>query len=156
MKKNRVYVETSVWNFLLAEDVPDRREAAEIFLNSKIRFDFFISDIVLEEISKAPELIRIELRRLIYQIAPIQLQPDSEIISLADFYVERTIIPTKFRNDAFHIAYATFYDLEYLASYNFRHIVRIKTRDEIKTANFLKGYRSPIIASPEELIEYEE
>ncbi len=149
-------METSVWNFLLADDVPDRREATGIFLNSKNRFDFFISEVVQDEISKAPEPIKTKLIQLINQLAPILLQPDSEIISLADFYVERLIIPTKFRNDASHIAYATFYDLEYLASYNFRHIVRVKTRDEIKTANILKGYRSPIIASPEELIEYEE
>jgi predicted nucleic acid-binding protein len=156
MRKSRVYVETSVWNFLLAEDVADRRVAAKSFFNNCEKFDFFIGELVMEEILKAPETIKKQLVKLIEETKPIQLQLDREIISLADYYVERKIIPVKFRNDAFHIAYATFYDLEYLVSYNFRHIVKVKTKDEIKTANLLRGYRTPTITIPEELIEYEE
>jgi len=43
IKKLEVYVETSVWNFLRAEDVPERRVITEKFFAKYDEYDLFIS-----------------------------------------------------------------------------------------------------------------
>jgi len=65
------------------------------------------------------------------------------------------IIPEKYRADALHIAFATFYEMDVLVSYNLRHIVKLKTRRLVNYINLLEGYRNLEIGTPEEVIEYE-
>ncbi|MEW6686208.1 MAG: hypothetical protein AB1393_08385 [Candidatus Edwardsbacteria bacterium] len=56
-------------------------------------------------------------------------------------------------NDALHIAFATVYEMDFLVSYNFEHIVKIKTIDRITAINLLLGYKTPRIVIPEEVID---
>ena len=81
------------------------------------------------------------------------LEPTPEVEHLADEYVRRDVIPARFRNDAVHVAYATFYAKDFLVSYNFKHIVGVRRRNLIRAANIVLGYATPEIVSPEELVE---
>jgi hypothetical protein len=79
-----------------------------------------------------------------------------EIKSLADVYVNENIIPVKYHFDGLHIACATVHDLEYVFSLNFKHINKLKTKTMTNAINIREGYRPIIIASPLEVIEYDE
>lgn len=56
-------------------------------------------------------------------------------------------------DDALHIGIASVYEMDYLASYNFEHIVKVKTIDGITAVNLLRGYRTPRIIIPEEVLD---
>lgn len=155
MKPRRIYVETSVWNFALAEDAPDKRAAAEQLLGRPEAFELFVGTAVFDEIEQCPPPLIEELRRVLKAAQPAVLIDTNDVTDLAAFYISRGIIPERYRNDAVHIASATYHDMEFLASYNFKHIVRVKTRAEVAAANIIRGYRPLELVTPEELVDYE-
>ena len=57
-----------------------------------------------------------------------------------------------YSEDALHIAIATLNKMDYLLSWNFRHIVKIKTRRIINKVNLSLGYSELSIITPAELI----
>lgn len=77
-----------------------------------------------------------------------------EINRLASIYVEKGIIPFRYRTDAMHIAAAVVKELDMIVSLNFRHIVRKKTVEECALVNSREGYRLTGIYSPSELINW--
>jgi hypothetical protein len=151
IRKLEVYVETSVWNFLRAKDVPRRREITERFFANAEMYDLFISPFTIAEIEDAPADIRDELLGFIQRYQPNLIDEEEEINDLADEYVDRGIFPVKYAGDALHVAYASFYANDILLSWNFRHIVKYKVRIEVRAANIILGYRTPEILSPEEI-----
>ena len=153
MRKAEVYVETSVWGATAETDPAQFRRAAERLLATAAEYAFFISPVVLEEIEKAPPAIRNVVGQAVTRATPSVLEPAAEIESLADEYVGRDVVPARFRNDALHVAYATFYAKDFLVSYNFKHIVGVRRRNLIRAANVVLGYATPEIVSPEELVE---
>jgi hypothetical protein len=54
-------------------------------------------------------------------------------------------------DDARHVAIATFYEIAYLVSWNFEHLVKVKTRRMVNSINILEGFREIEIVSPQEL-----
>jgi hypothetical protein len=71
---------------------------------------------------------------------------------LAREYINNNAIPSEYSEDALHIAIATFNGIDYLLSWNFKHIVKEKTRRIINTVNLSFGYPDLKIATPAELI----
>lgn len=64
---------------------------------------------------------------------------------------ELSVFTKSNRQDARHIAYAVYNDMDIIASYNFRHIVRLSTIKKLQSANLILGYHTPEIRSPLEL-----
>jgi len=61
MKKPSVYLDTSIINFLYADDSPAYRDITIQFFNDYIDdYDIYISNIVFEEINKTKDLIKKE------------------------------------------------------------------------------------------------
>ena len=84
------------------------------------------------------------------------LEPDKNAESLAGKYVSANIIPIKYRTDGIHIAMATINDLDIIISYNFHHIVKLKTIIGTESINLSEGYKRIGIYSPTEVIENDE
>jgi hypothetical protein len=76
--------------------------------------------------------------------------------TLADKYVSEGIIPQRYRMDGIHIAMATINDLDIIVSYNFQHIVKLKTIIGTESINLREGYKRIGIYSPTEVIENDE
>lgn len=72
----------------------------------------------------------------------------SEIMLLAERYVSEGIIPVKHIEDAVHIAVATVNSLDILVSWNFEHIVKLKTKRQVNAVNILLGYNPIEIIEP--------
>ena len=86
-------------------------------------------------------------------LANLAISEDAE--RLADKYVEEGIIPNKHREDALHIAMAAVYEYDVVVSWNFEHMVKVKTRREVQGVNIMMGYKSIDIATPAEVIDYD-
>jgi len=119
-------------------------------------YECYISDVVLAEVEKAEEEIKNRLKSLIVEYELKVLRVDEEVIALFEKYVEANIIPAKYENDILHIAVSVVNELDVILSWNFEHIVKLKTKNEVNGINLLLGYRQIQIATPMEVIENED
>ena len=155
MKKLKVYIETSVWNFLITEQSPEKRGITEKFFAevSEGRYEIFISDFVVDEISAAPEPRKTILESLIGKFQARHLPIIDELETLTKKYKEKNFIPEKFENDLLHISIAVLYNMDLLLSWNMKHIVKYRTRVAVNNINLVEGFKSIEILTPEEVIE---
>lgn len=152
MRPFKYYVETSVWNFILEEDRPERRAITEQFFQQVPAVgSLYISEVVLQEVECAPLERRTALDQLLGRYTPTVLRVTEEVQGLAERYLEEGLIPVKYRNDALHLAAAVVHDLDVMVSWNFEHIVKLKTRMGVNGVSRLLGYREIEILSPEEV-----
>lgn len=158
MRVPKVYIETSVFNFVFADDAPDKRNDT-LSLFEEIRrgkYRPYTSDYVLGELVQAQEPKRSEMLALIQQYNMVLIPSSNEILQLAEVYVAEGIVPQKYKTDALHIAAATVIDLDLIISYNFRHIVKLKTVTMTEIVNLREGYKRIGIFSPTEVIDNDE
>ena len=147
----KLYLDTSVISALFDKRNPERKALTEQFFEMRDEFEIFISELVLAEIDDIKdEILKREFRKeaLKYKI----LQINEEIRILAKNYVDNGAIPEKYSEDGLHIAIATLNKMDYLLSWNFRHIVKIKTRKIVNEINNTLGYPELNIITPAEII----
>jgi len=84
------------------------------------------------------------------------IKEESDVDKLADIYVAEGIVPTKYRDDALHIAMATITGMDIILSWNYKHIVKRKTILMTNLINAREGYKNIDIYSPSEVIENDE
>ena len=75
----------------------------------------------------------------------------TEVSELAKVYVKEDLIPERYENDALLIALTSVYSLDILVSWNFKHLVKRKTRIGVNLSNLKTGYKSIEILAPPEL-----
>ena len=155
MKKLKLYLDTSVFNFALSDRVGDENAKSETeALLQKIKQDIYegyISERVMVEIGKAPELKRIALLNIINDMDMESLIIDEETRVLADRYIKEGLIPEKYDDDALHIAVATINNLDAIVSWNFEHMIKRKTKHGVIGVNELLGYKAIEIITPQEV-----
>jgi hypothetical protein len=99
----------------------------------------------------APDRIQEMLQDKIRDAGFALLEETEEGIDLANAYLKDGAIPVKYRDDARHIAVAVFYELDYIVSWNYKHMVNIAVRRLINSTNLRMGYSPIEIISPEEV-----
>lgn len=155
MRVARAYVETSVFNFVFTDDAPDKRQDTlvlfEEFRQGKYRA--YTSDYVLAELLQAPEPRQSAMLSLVEEHDMIVIPASDSVRQLAEKYVTEGVVPQKYMTDALHIAAATVNDLDLIISYNFKHIVKLKTVTMTEIVNLREGYRRIGIFSPTEVID---
>ncbi|MCB4792742.1 MAG: PIN domain-containing protein [Elusimicrobia bacterium] len=155
MKKLKLYLDTSVFNFALSDRTGDENaKTATEKLLQKIKqdiYDGYISELVMREVIRAPELKRTALINLINDLNLESLVIVKEIEMLAEKYIEEGLIPKKYQEDAIHIAIASINDLDVIVSWNFEHMVKLKTRKGVIAVNELMGYKAIEIITPQEV-----
>jgi predicted nucleic acid-binding protein len=157
MRVLRIYLETSIFNFIFADDAPDKKaDTLTLFEEIKAgKHQAFTSVHVFDELDRAQEPKRSKMYGLIKEYGIEVLSNNAEIESLADIYVAEKMIPAKYADDALHIATASVWGLDVVVSWNFRHIVKLKTIRQTEILNFREGYKRVLIHSPTEVIDYE-
>lgn len=114
-------------------------------------FEFVTSVIVIDEIEGAPECVRLLFEETFSQKGYI-IDMTSEIESLAKAYLAHKVVPMKFEDDAFHVAACVVSRVDYLVSWNFKHLVNVSRSDAFNAVNLLQGYPQVRIVNPLELI----
>lgn len=116
-------------------------------------FDVFISDTVVEEASKGDEG-KAQKRLGRVRDFPV-LEIDEKTQALAIQLVQGKAVPERCPEDALHIAVAAVNDVEFIVTWNFKHInnpFMVRKISEVVTG---AGYLMPVICSPEEFMEAE-
>ena len=155
-KKIRVYLETSVISYLEQNDVPDKmKETQELWETLKLgKYEIVISNIALVEISKCDEEKREKLAYYLSQINYIEYSSDNDTEELAQLIIEEDILKPKSKEDALHIASAILSDSDIILSWNFKHLVNIKTINGVRKVCFNRNINKVIdIYSPNILLD---
>lgn len=118
---------------------------------SRPRYELFISDIVTQEASGGnPEAAK---RR----VAVIEGLPALNVSEEAELLAARLLagaaLPEKAKTDALHIAVATVHGIDYLLTWNCKHIANAVMRPQIEAICRAAGYEPPVICTPLELME---
>jgi predicted nucleic acid-binding protein len=158
----KIYLDTSVINFLFADDAPEKKEITIDFFENfikKNKYLTYISGLVIEEIQQTKNLDkRKSLLEIIekYPIDFISTDKTDEIEYLANKYIEEKVIPEKKFMDAYHIAVCVVNGIDYLVSWNYKHLANIQKERQVKIINLSNNYfREFRLITPLELLNYE-
>ena len=151
-----VYVETSVISYLVAKRSRDIITLARQEITSewwdvyRKSYEVFISELVLQEAARGDKhLSAARLEAL--DGFPI-LEISNQVAEVADALLLCSAVPRKAAEDAIHIATAAVNGIEYLLTWNFKHINNVHTKQKITSCLESLGVVAPILCSPEELI----
>ena len=149
----RIYIDTSVINGLYAQDDRIKADTVQFFRNVRmLNYRLYASEATIEEIEDTPqESKRTLLKKVVEEYDVEILSMAEEARRLATRYVEAGIIPRKYFPDAIHIAVAATYNVPVLVSWNFEHMVKIKTKLEVNRINRREGFPEIEISSPKEV-----
>ena len=155
MKKTKLYLDTSVPSFLFADDSPERREVTIQFWDIlKLGlYDIVISEVLLTEISRSEMPSSQELEDRLSELVVEIVSVNEDIFTLAQKYLDEGIIPQKYQDDALHIALATYYEADALISWNFKHMVKLKTIRGVNGINKMLGYKELEILTPQSWLQ---
>ncbi|MCC6287965.1 MAG: PIN domain protein [Chitinophagaceae bacterium] len=153
MKKPRLYFDTSVFGGVY--DIEFQEETEKLFDMVKAgKIICVYSDLTEFELENAPERIKqhfINLDRNTTEFAEIT----EEINALAEEYVVEKVVGETSIDDCRHIACATINKVDYLVSWNFKHIVNVFRIRGYNSINIKNGYSQLDIRSPKDIIENE-
>jgi predicted nucleic acid-binding protein len=151
MKRETLYFDTSVLSAYYDERAKERRDATITFLeNVSHNYKVYISEVTVKELEDTRnETLRKKFKGLIKSFKVLKI--NKGVRDLANAYIGKGVFPEKYLNDALHVAVASFYEISYVISWNFEHLVKVKTRKSVNLVNILEGYKEIEIISPQEL-----
>lgn len=157
MRKLKVYLDTSVISHLAQEDVPEKMADTlklwEMFKDGK--YEVYLSTVTLKEVNACSEPKRSILRNFLAQINYAILDTTDEVMMVANQIVDMGILTIKSFDDCQHIGAAVVSECNCIISWNFKHIVNIKTIHGVRAITNLAGYKNIDILSPSVLLESE-
>lgn len=154
MKKQRIYLDTSVFGGLHDEEFQEYTEPLfERIKNSE--FIIIFSNITEQELENAPDRIK-ATTELLLEDATEYVKSDIESVQLAKKYIEEGVVGPSSYTDCLHIALATIHNANILVSWNFKHIVNVVRIVGYNSVNIAEGYKPIDIRSPRELMTYED
>ena len=151
-----VYLETSIISYLRQKPSSRVITAARQLLthrwwnNERTNYQLVASQYVIDEVSAGDSLLATD--RLL-ALDGIPLLPNSpEVSKIAQEIMRRAILPPKAQVDALHIAAVAHYRVQYLLTWNCKHLANAKIVPRIQSVLTDWGIPIPIICTPEELL----
>ncbi len=140
--KNNLYLDTTIPSSFFDTSKPIRQLITQKWFEyDAINYNLCISVITIREISKIINPIKkYNIEKLIYDNDMKLLEFNEEAKILAEKYMEKGAIPKSEPEDAYHIAIATVNKIEFLASWNFSHIVSVNPIRKIHEINLSNKY----------------
>ncbi|MCC5609854.1 type II toxin-antitoxin system VapC family toxin [Nostoc sp. CHAB 5834] len=151
-----VYIETSILGYLTARPSRDIVVAANIEITRewwdtrRSDFQLYSSQAVVKETSQGDAQIASKRLEIIRDLALLDL--NQSVLELAEQFLGRSSLPTKADVDAVHIAAATVHGMDYLLTWNCKHIANAQIQRKLAEISFDFGYDLPILCTPYELL----
>ena len=150
-----VYIETSIIGYLTARSASDvifqaRQKLTKLWWeDQRASYDLFVSQFVIDEVSAGDASAA---RDRLDAIDGIPLLDASlpDVDRLADLLIDQHLLPRKAKTDAQHIAVATFFGVDYLLTWNCKHIANADRLPGIYSTLRNQGYQPPLVVTPEE------
>lgn len=155
--KPKVYLETSILSYLTARPSNDLRAMAnqsttiEWWESRRPDFDIYISEFVVAESSQGDAEAAARRLEVISTIA--ELETTEAVRLLGRALVVNGPVSRGAEIDAYHIAVAAVNGMDYLLTWNCKHIANAAMRPKIELACRKHGFEPPTICTPQELME---
>lgn len=153
-----IYIETSIFGHLTARPTDNLIVAANIKITQdwwnehRSSFTLYASEIVENEAAKGDPTIAAQRLNLLQSLMLLELT--EEAFELSQAFLSQSNLPSKASNDSLHIALATVYSLDYLLTWNCRHMANAQIQRKLAQISSDLGYVLPIICTPYEFIGY--
>lgn len=152
--RGSVYLETSIVSYVSARPSRDvvlaaHQQLTRRWWRGRRSYSLFVSQIVLDEAAVGDRKARSRRLRALRGI-PVLALTDAAT-QLAGDLIRRGALPEKATVDALHIGVAAAYQLDYLLTWNCKHIANATMRGTIEAICRSAGLTPPIICTPEEL-----
>ena len=154
----RVYLESSFVSYLTAAPRESRDPIAaahqqltiEWWSRRRADFDLVISQVVIDEIQMGDPSYAKSRLEVVSSLS--RLLVTDQATTLAQNILAKGFLPQKAFPDALHIAIATVHQVEYLLTWNCKHIANLEVLPRIADLCEDLGLVLPIICTPEELL----
>ncbi|MBI2571699.1 MAG: type II toxin-antitoxin system VapC family toxin [Candidatus Schekmanbacteria bacterium] len=111
----------------------------------------FVSELVLEEAGDGDPLAAASRLKLVQSLPLLEVTADASALALR--LLHAGALPQEAPRDALHIAVASLHRMQYLVTWNFKHIANVTKRRVIVRVLEDAGHIAPVIATPEDLLE---
>ena len=153
--KPKVYIESSVISYLTARPSNDLVKAArqtitEMWWTENLQhFAVYVSELVEQEIGQGHPEAAARRLAVTSKIKNLTLSEEAQVI--AEQLVAAQDVPADSKEDALHIGIAAANGIDFLLTWNFKHINNASTKAAIRRVIEGLGYQCPELCSPEEL-----
>ena len=150
-----VYIETSIIGYMTARSsdavifLARQQLTQEWWADQKGKYDLVTSQLVIDEASAGDPTAAQERLTLLDDLPLLDVQhPDVQ--TLADKLIANHLLPKKAEADARHVAVSTVFGVDYLLTWNCRHIANAETLPRIYKMLRDSGFEPPLVVTPEE------
>lgn len=151
-----VYLETSFVSYLVARRSQDviiaghQATTADWWANRRSLFECFMSQVVIDEASAGdPDEITKRLA-VLSTLSALEVTTDAESLTLA--ILSAGMLPARAIRDAAHVAVATVHGIDYLLTWNCKHLANAQITRRIALVCVQMGFRMPVVCTPLELM----
>jgi len=151
-----VYIETSILGYLTARSTKNLILAANMEITKdwwefrRKAFILYTSEAVLEEVARGDVEIAAKRIAIVRNFPLLALNKAVQV--LATQFLTRSNLPPKAKVDAIHIAAATVHGMDYLLTWNCKHIANAQIQGKLAEISLDSGYVLPILCTPNELM----
>lgn len=154
--KQKIYIDSTIPSFHF-----DGRDSIAAFAQitrqwwaeESCNYDIWISVAVVDELSVGDYPGKDEIIDFIKDVPLLEEHPDLE--DIANFYIDNYVMPKNLRGDAIHLAYASYYSMDYLLTWNCNHLANANKRKHMRIINGRLGLITPELVTPLELFSEE-
>lgn len=152
---NSVYIETSIISYLTSRVSRNligaaRQQLTQAWWDTRFHYELYISEVVYQECAAGDPNAAKKRLDAIEGLTFLRVTTEAKEISKA--LVARSIIPTKAAEDALHISIATVHAMDFLLTWNCKHIANPEIQKRIALYLDEQGLFLPFICTPDELL----
>lgn len=153
MKKS-VYIETSVFSFYWDDRAVSANRKVitrDWWKSERKKHNIDTSQFTIQEAGVTTYPTWKQVLGMAKKIKLLTFTPD--IAGIVRVYVENQVMPADDAGDAAHLAMASFHSMDYLLTWNCRHIANANKFEHIRNINRRLGLLTPELVTPEQLFE---
>lgn len=155
MEKPTLYMETTIPSYLLAEPSRDvlvvaRQEITRMWWKrDQSHYAIYVSEVVIREAGRGNRREAEKRSAFLQQFPLLAATPETQ--RLTELYIEKGVVPVGNAEDAAHLAFASIYRMEFLCTWNFKHLANVLALRRLRKVNEKRGLFVPQVCTPEEL-----
>jgi len=150
--KKTVYLDTTIPSYLF-----DERDSMRTYIDitkkwwsdERQHFNLWISEETIAELSTGNYPNKTQILDLVSEI-PV-LPTDKSLVDIVKTYIGNYLMPQTLTGDAVHLAYASYYKMDFLLTWNCNHLANANKKQHIRIINNRMNLFTPEIATPLEL-----
>ena len=151
-----VFIETTIPSYYVARPSRNVVQLARQELTRewwdfhRASYDLYTSEVVLEEAADGDAVMAQQRLKLLASLPLLDIS--EHVADLADELVQSAILPPVAARDAIHLSSAAVHQMQFLLTWNCKHIANPHIRERIRTCFSRHGVELPVICTPEEFI----